>query len=56
MANMIKPIWTPSRVPERLSSEASLPPVVEERMLFSKRIYSTPTSTIRKPPISLMEV
>ena len=56
MANMIKPIWTPSRVAVRPSSEASLEPAVEERMLFSKRIYSTPTRTINDPPASLRDV
>ena len=53
MANIIKPTCTPSRVAERLSSEACLEPAVEERMLFSKRIYSTPTSTINDPPARL---
>ena len=56
IANMIKPICTPSRVAERPSSEACLEPAVEERMLFSKRIYSTPTRTIRSPPASLRDV
>lgn len=56
MAKMIKPICTPSRVAERLSSEADLEPTVEERMLFSKRIYSTPTRTIKNPPASLRDV
>ena len=56
MANMIKPICTPSRVAEIPSSEACLEPAVEERMLFSKRIYSTPTRTIKAPPASLRDV
>ena len=56
MASMIKPTWIPSRVADRPSSEASLPPVVAERMLFSKRMYNTPTSTIRKPPVSLSKI
>ena len=56
MANMIKPICTPSRVAERPSSEVCLEPAVEERMLFSKRIYSTPTRTINNPPASLRDV
>ena len=53
---MIKPICTPSRVAERPSSEACLEPAVEERMLFSKRIYRTPTRTIKNPPASLRNV
>ena len=53
MANIIKPTCTPSRVAERPSSEACLEPAVEERMLFSKRIYSTPTRIINDPPASL---
>ena len=56
MANMIKPICTPSRVAGRPSSEACLEPAVGERMLFSKRIYSTPIRTIRNPPASLRDV
>ena len=53
MANIIKPIWTPSRVAERPSSEACSEAVVEERMLSWKRIYKTPTRTISRPPASL---
>ena len=56
MASIIRPICIPSRVAERPSSEACLEPAVEERMLFSKRIYSTPTRTIRNPPASLRDV
>ena len=56
MANMIKPICTPIRVAERPSSEACLEAAFEERMLFSKRIYNTPTRTINNPPASLRDV